>query len=87
MVAIGSPMMLSNSASVGIISATARNASELGISPARNNAATAAFSSRSEYIQTDAAINVGNSGGPLVNLDGQVIGINTMKVKGAYSIV
>jgi S1-C subfamily serine protease len=74
-IAIGSPMLLQNSASLGIISATARHASELGIS---NN--------RSEYLQTDAAVNVGNSGGPLVNLNGEVIGINTLKVKGTDGI-
>lgn len=61
--AIGSPFGLEQSVTAGIISAKGRN-----IVPGRQ------FQS---FIQTDAAINPGNSGGPLVNMAGQVIGINT----------
>lgn len=61
-IAIGNPFELETTVSAGIISGKGR---ELGMIR------------RSKFLQTDAAINPGNSGGPLVNLDGQVIGINT----------
>ncbi len=61
--AIGNPFGLSNTVTMGIISAIGRT--DVGIADYEN------------FIQTDAAINPGNSGGPLVNMKGELIGINT----------
>lgn len=66
--AVGSPFSLANSVTVGVVSSVSRAGKELGI---RDNI---------DYIQSDAGINPGNSGGPLLNLDGEAIGINTLKV-------
>jgi len=62
-IAIGNPFGLDNTVTVGVVSATGR--ADVGIATYEN------------FIQTDASINPGNSGGPLVNLRGEVIGINT----------
>lgn len=61
--AIGNPYGLEGTVTVGVISGIGRT--DLGISRYEN------------FIQTDASINPGNSGGPLINLDGQIVGINT----------
>jgi serine protease Do len=67
-VAIGNPFGLENTVTAGIVSA--KNRRSLGGEGPRY----------ADFIQTDAAINPGNSGGPLVNLAGEVVGINTMIV-------
>jgi serine protease Do len=73
-IAIGSPLgAFKNTVTVGVISATGRS-----------------IETDQQYIlegliQTDAAINQGNSGGPLVNLAGQIVGINTLIVRGGSS--
>jgi serine protease Do len=64
--AVGSPFGLSHSVTYGIISAKGRRDLELGDNVELQ-----------DFLQTDAAINPGNSGGPLINLRGEVIGINT----------
>jgi len=70
-IAIGNPYGFANSVSAGIISATGRDLGGLA---------------KKDLIQTDAPINPGNSGGPLLNLNGEVVGINTAIVAGAQSI-
>ena len=64
-IAIGNPFGLSHSATTGVISAVGRNVPTNG------------GESLKDLIQTDASINPGNSGGPLVNIKGEMIGINT----------
>lgn len=64
--AVGNPLGFESTVTAGIVSATGRLASD-----------NSQLSGLTDYIQTDAAINRGNSGGALVNLDGEVVGINT----------
>jgi serine protease Do len=71
-IAIGNPFGLDQTVTVGVISATGR--SDVGIATYEN------------FIQTDASINPGNSGGPLVNLKGEVVGINTAIVAAGQGI-
>jgi serine protease Do len=70
-IAIGNPYGFSNTVTAGIVSATGRSLENLG---------------KKNLIQTDAPINPGNSGGPLLDLNGEVIGMNVAIVAGAQSI-
>ena len=70
-IAVGSPQGLDHTVTLGIVSALSRQIPEL---------------SNVSFIQTDAAINPGNSGGPLLNINGEVIGINTAIMGTAQNI-
>jgi len=70
-VAIGSPFGLEQTVTAGIVSAKGR---VIGSGP------------YDDFIQTDASINPGNSGGPLLNMDGEVVGINTAIISGGQGI-
>ena len=66
-IAIGSPFGLEHTVTVGVISAKGRSGLGTG--------------TYEDFLQTDASINPGNSGGPLINIDGEVIGINAMIIQ------
>jgi len=66
-IAIGSPFGLEHTVTVGVISAKGRSGLGTG--------------TYEDFIQTDASINPGNSGGPLINIDGEVVGINAMIIQ------
>lgn len=68
--AVGNPFGFTSTVTKGIVSAKARNISQRSPRPNGSNGIES-------YIQTDAAVNPGNSGGALVNLNGELIGINT----------
>jgi serine protease Do len=83
-VAIGNALDLPGGPTVtqGVVSATGRDEQEPPSQSAPNTAGPTLY----DLIQTDAAINPGNSGGPLVNLQGQVVGINTLGSSQAQGI-
>jgi serine protease Do len=70
-VAIGNPLGLTHTVSAGILSARGRTTKDVPLKPIGGGEAYF------DFLQTDAAINPGNSGGPLLNLKGEVIGMNT----------
>jgi S1-C subfamily serine protease len=72
---IGNPLGLDSTVTAGIISATGRSSRAVGVPD-----------KRVDFIQTDPAINPGNSGGPLLNLNGEVIGVNNAIIQGAQGL-
>ncbi|MDJ0704747.1 MAG: HhoA/HhoB/HtrA family serine endopeptidase [Leptolyngbyaceae cyanobacterium MO_188.B28] len=74
-IAIGNPLGLQETVTVGVISGTERSSAAIGIPDKRVG-----------FLQTDAAINPGNSGGPLLNAKGDVIGVNTAIIGGAQGL-
>ncbi len=77
-IAVGNPFGLAETVTVGVVSAKGRK----GFGIIQRDPVTGEIGYEN-FIQTDAAINPGNSGGPLLNLDGEVIGINTFIVSGS----
>lgn len=71
--AVGNPFNLASTVTAGIVSAKGRNLNMLGDGEGHQKSNTAIES----FIQTDAAVNPGNSGGALVNVNGELVGINT----------
>ncbi|MEK6587545.1 MAG: trypsin-like peptidase domain-containing protein, partial [Chloroflexota bacterium] len=79
-VAIGNPFGLSGTMTVGVVSAIGR------VLQSERQAPGGGSFSAGDLIQTDAAINPGNSGGPLLNLDGQVIGVNRAITSESFTV-
>jgi len=74
-IAVGNPFGLSNTVTTGVLSAVGRT-----VPTARGERVF------TDFLQTDASINPGNSGGPLLNVEGEVVGINTAIISGATGI-